>query len=178
MKLENISKPKIVDFLRVCDRKNWVFPRIRYASVRSKPTLLKDIRCRFLERMEGPLLELTPRNRCVRCPLVQYDFQRKAFLFDGQPIDLPKEAKPEFRILKGPVIVNFGNWTAKEAPPSSCEAPASPSQTPRTRSPSGSSDQNPPSDCYLHTPKPTLFDHPSLGTKNTTENLDFSVPSC
>lgn len=177
MKLENISKPRIVDFLRVCDRKNWVFPRIRYASVRSKPTLLKDIRCHFRERTEGDLLELQPLNHCVRCPLVQYDFGRKVFLFDGQPIDLPRAAKPEFRILKGPVTVNFGSWTLQEAPPSSCAVPASPSQTPHTRSASGSSDQSPRSGCYSRIPKPVLFDRPSLGTKSRADNQDSCEPS-
>ena len=125
MKLENISKPKIVDFLRVCDRKNWVFPRIRYASVRSKPTLLKDIREHFEEK-PGDLLELVPLRNHLRVPRIQYDFSRKLFLFDGAPIDLPKAGKVEFRIVPGPVTVNFGLWTPKLTPPSNCEEVALP----------------------------------------------------
>ena len=120
MKLENISKPKIVDFLRVCDRKNWVFPRIRYASVRSKPTLLKDIRDHFQEK-QGDLLELVPLRNHLRVPRIQYDFGKKVFLFDGAPIDLPKAGKVEFQIVPGPVTVNFGLWTPKSTPPSNCE---------------------------------------------------------
>ena len=148
MDLEHISKPKIVDFLRVCDRKNWVYPRIRYASVRSKPTLLADIRRHFREepRPEGRMA-LVPLGSLVRCPDIQYDFESKAFLFDGEPIDLPKAAKVEFRIVRGPVVVRFGTWTAPEAPPASCGAPASPSRTPHTRSGPGSSAQSPRSDC-------------------------------
>ena len=41
--MERISKPHIVDLLRVFDRKRWIQPRIRYASVRSKPELIKDL---------------------------------------------------------------------------------------------------------------------------------------
>ncbi len=126
MKLENISKPKIVDFLRVCDRKNWVFPRIRYASVRSKPTLLRDIRDHFEETQAGPLLELIPTRSYMRVPRVQYCFDRKVFLFDGVTIDLPTAGKPEFRILKGPITVHFGLWSPKATQLSNCEAPVAP----------------------------------------------------
>ncbi len=178
MKLENISKPKIVDFLRVCDRKNWIFPRIRYASVRSKPTLLSDIRRHFQERMVGPLLELVPQSRCVRCPLVQYDFDAKTFLFDGSPIDLPRAAKVEFRIVKGPVTVSFGNWSAPTVRPSNCGAPVALSQTPRTRSASGSSNRSPQSDCSTRTPTKVFSCHHSLGTRSRASNPDYAEPVC
>ena len=39
--MERISKPQIVDLLRVFDLRRLVQPRIRYASVRSKPELIK-----------------------------------------------------------------------------------------------------------------------------------------
>ena len=119
--LENICKPQIVDFLRVCDRRRWVFPRIKYASVRSKPTLLSDIRRHFREESLGPtrLLLVPERPIPVR---IEYDFPSKEFLFDGQPIDLPVYAKPTFRILRGPVTVHFGSWTRPDAPPASSVA--------------------------------------------------------
>ena len=177
MRLENISKPKIVDFLRVCDRKNWVYPRIRYASVRSKPTLLKDIRAHFEERQGDREVELIPFRDIARLPRIQYDFDKKAFLFDGQTIDLPKVGKVEFQILKGPIVVDFGRWTPSPAPPSSCEAPVCPSQTPRTRSSSDSSDQNLPSCCYSRTPSSTPFGPLSLGTRSRADNPDFFEPS-
>ena len=126
MDLEHISKPKIVDFLRVCDRKNWVYPRIRYASVRSKPTLLSDIRRHFREEHREGRMALVPLSARVRCPDIQYDFESKCFLFDGEPIDLPKAGKVEFRMIKGPVTVRFGRWTPSEVVPSSCEAPVAP----------------------------------------------------
>ena len=174
VKLENISKPKIVDLLRVCDRNNWVFPRIRYASVRSKPTLLADIRSHFEEIQGERSLELVPRNRCVRCPRIQYELEKKSFLFDGAPIDLPKAAKVQFRIVKGPVIVNFGTWTAKEAQPSNCAKPVDPFQKPRTRSLSDSSDQNPPSDCSTRTPSSIPCDLQSLGTRSRADSQETS----
>ena len=178
MRLENISKPKIVDFLRVCDRKGWVYPRIRYASVRSKPTLLKDIRCHFQEFPLGGRLELRALRERVRLPRIEYDFERKAFLFDGVTIDLPKAGKVEFRIERGPVTVRFGLWTPLRVQPSSCEAPAGPSQTPRTRSASDSSDRSQPSDCCSRTPRPTPFDRPSLGTRSRAGSPDSAEPSC
>ena len=45
--MQDISKPRIVDFLRTCDKLNWVHPRIRFASVRSKPELIEDIEMNF-----------------------------------------------------------------------------------------------------------------------------------
>jgi len=41
--MQRISKPHIVDLLRIFDRRRWFVPRIRYASVRSKPELIKDL---------------------------------------------------------------------------------------------------------------------------------------
>ena len=178
MRLENISKPKIVDFLRVCDRKNWVYPRIRYASVRSKPTLLKDIRDHFAEIQGDREVELVPLRDAGRLPRIQYDFDRKKFLFDGETIDLPKVGKVEFHIVQGPIVVDFGRWTPSPAPPSSCEAPAGPFQKPRTRSSSNSSDQSPRSCCYSRTPTPAPSGPPSSGTKSRADNPDFVEPSC
>ena len=38
-----ICKPHIVDLLRIFDKRRMVTPRIRYASVRSKPELIADL---------------------------------------------------------------------------------------------------------------------------------------
>ena len=38
-----LTKPSLVDLLRMCDRNRWCTPRIRYASIRSKPELCKDL---------------------------------------------------------------------------------------------------------------------------------------
>ena len=121
--LDNICKPQIVDFLRVCDRRRWVFPRIKYASVRSKPVRLEAIRRHFREE-PGETLALIP-HRPVPVK-IEYSFERKEFLFDGSPIHLPTYCRPKFRFLPGPVTVRFGKWTPR-SPPASCEAPACPS---------------------------------------------------
>ena len=51
--MNKISKPHIVDFLRLADQKKWFSPRIRYASVRSKPELIADLRHRFRDHLEN-----------------------------------------------------------------------------------------------------------------------------
>ena len=45
--MNQISKPHIVDLLRIFDKNRMISPRIRYASVRSKPELLKDLAHHF-----------------------------------------------------------------------------------------------------------------------------------
>ena len=47
--MDQISKPHIVSFLRMVDRHKWIRPRIRFASVRSKPELITDIKRAFWE---------------------------------------------------------------------------------------------------------------------------------
>ena len=46
--LHKISKPHLVDLLRMSDHNRWLQPRIRYASVRSKPELIRDLEDHFL----------------------------------------------------------------------------------------------------------------------------------
>ena len=83
--MQKISKPDLVDFLRISDHRRWLFPRIRYASIRSKPELLLDLRKHFAEKLGKNVLEFLPRNPKVRArlPQIQYDFRAKTFLFDG-----------------------------------------------------------------------------------------------
>ena len=127
-RLESICKPQIVDFLRVLDRKRWVFPRIKYASVRSKPLLLKDIRRHFLEKPRPPdRIQLVPKNGGRSIPEILYDFPSKTFLFGGQTIDLPTHAKPVFSIRQGPVMVHFQSHGETVIVPSSCAVPVPPS---------------------------------------------------
>ena len=45
--MNQISKPHIVDLIRIFDKNRYINPRIRYASVRSKPELLNDLRMHF-----------------------------------------------------------------------------------------------------------------------------------
>ena len=64
--MQRISKPDLVAFLRIRDHRRWLCPRIRYASIRSKPELLADLRRFFLVRQRGSLLELTPLSALLR----------------------------------------------------------------------------------------------------------------
>ena len=75
--MEDISKPRIVDFLRTCDKHNWVFPRIRFASVRSKPELIEDIDYNFKVTREGSFISIVPRRLARRIPAIQYDLDEK-----------------------------------------------------------------------------------------------------
>ena len=107
--MERICKPHIVDLLRISDQRRWLWPRIRYASIRSKPTLLEDLRLHFREKVAGSILELFPRNRRLKLPRIQYDYRKKRFLFDGKPIDVPKVSRKQvlFAISSGPVTLTF-----------------------------------------------------------------------
>jgi len=109
--MENISKPELVDFLRISDRKRWCFPRIRYASIRSKPMLLQDMRRHFRERWAGKqLLSLVPRNSLLtHVPRIEYNFAKKTFLFDGRHIDVPRASREplKFSVSREPVTLVF-----------------------------------------------------------------------
>ena len=81
--MNRISKPRIVDFLRLCDRNKWVHPRIRFASVRSKPELIDDIHHNFDVTVDKHLVTITPRSSCRRVPVIQYDLEARKYLVDG-----------------------------------------------------------------------------------------------
>ena len=109
-KMNRISKPDLVDLLRISDRRRWIHPRIRYASIRSKPELLKDLRRHFREVVPAGrphILQFLHELRNV--PEIEYDLAKKYFLFDGTRVDAPKTSreKPKFAIRKGPVTMTF-----------------------------------------------------------------------
>ena len=56
--MQRISKPHLVDLLRFFDKKRIFSPRIRYASVRSKPELIKDLKKYFFTYERGDVLNL------------------------------------------------------------------------------------------------------------------------
>ena len=108
--MQRISKPDLVDFLRISDHHRWLFPRIRYASIRSKPELLLDLRKHFAEKQRKNVLEFLPRNPRVRArlPRIQYDFGKKAFLFDGLHVDVPTKSREKVKVtFSGPVTMTF-----------------------------------------------------------------------
>ena len=107
--MDRICKPHIVDLLRISDQRRWLWPRIRYASIRSKPTLLEDLRLHFREKVVAGILELFPRNPRLKLPRIQYHYRTKRFLFDGKPIDVPKVSRGRilFAISSKPVTLTF-----------------------------------------------------------------------
>ena len=116
--MEQISKPHIVSFLRMVDRHKWLRPRIRFASVRSKPELIADI-CRAfrLVWVTPHLLHLDPQVRSYRGPRVEYDLLGRRYLLDGQPRDFPRESRclPQFQIARGPFRLDFAEYRLDSA---------------------------------------------------------------
>ena len=106
--LNKISKPHIVDLLRVFDKRKTITPRIRYASVRSKPELIGDILRPFTCTEKADVILFEP-NVPLDAPLIEYNLSTRAYIFNGETVDVPKESReqPKFRILYGPFLVNF-----------------------------------------------------------------------
>ena len=97
--LNKISKPHLVDFLRMSDHKRWLMPRIRYASVRSKPELIQDLQGHFRVELKGQRLLFEPL-RARNLPAIFYCLKRRKYHLDGSPVDIPRMSrqKPVFSI--------------------------------------------------------------------------------
>ncbi len=110
MHLNRISKPLLVDLLRMFHQRKYFIPHIRFASVRSKPELCKDLNNYFDTRLDGQIIHFLPR-RTVRpsVPQIDFDLKQKAFLFDSRPIEIPVLSRqtPQFSISHGPVTLRF-----------------------------------------------------------------------
>ena len=99
--MEKISKPNLVDLLRLSDRERWFCPRIRFASVRSKPCLIADLRVLYKDVRKGArILFLPHRVLPDHVPDIQYDVSRRTFLLNGKVMDVPRisREKPVFSI--------------------------------------------------------------------------------
>jgi len=107
--MQRISKPHLVDLLRIFDRNRWIRPRIRYASVRSKPELITDLRQHFRVREVDARLIFVPKRPLAGVPKIEYDLSRRRYVLDGVPCDVPKESrkKPVFSISHVPVTLDF-----------------------------------------------------------------------
>ncbi len=107
---QKISKPHLVDLLRLSDRNRWLFPRIRYASVRSKPELITDLMVHFRLLQVRQRLVFLPKQHTRSCiPQIEYDLALKKFLVEGIPQDIPKlsRSRPRFSISNLPVTLTF-----------------------------------------------------------------------
>ena len=99
--MEKISKPNLVDLLRLSDRERWFVPRIRFASVRSKPCLIADLRALYKDVRRGERILFLPRHLLHdHVPDIVYDVKLRTFLLDGKVMDVPRisREKPVFSI--------------------------------------------------------------------------------
>ena len=111
--MERISKPHLVDLLRIFDRRRWFVPRIRYASVRSKPELIKDIKKYFYTYEREGMLHFKKRAGITpSIPQIAYRFGTREYLFDGKPYDVPLESRRKvvFSIVRAPITLNFDEF--------------------------------------------------------------------
>ena len=110
MAVQRISKPAIVNFLRLCDRKRWCQPRIRYASIRSKAELCSDLIEYFEFTMKDKVITIRPHKKIRGFPEIQYDLKRRSFLVDGHVHNFAKVSrqKPTFRLERRTVTLEFG----------------------------------------------------------------------
>ena len=177
--MEKISKPHIVEFLRMCDRKHWLHPRIRYASIRSKPQLLADLKKHYRVRRKGKLLLFLPILPLPVVPKIVYDFEKKQFLYDGKPTSLPIRGQEttHFHVVQGPVTLT---WPRLGGSPREAEADSSTqtnagsferSRTPDTDSPLGCSSPSLPSRSSARIPNSEPSGPPAWGTRTPTESL-------
>ena len=154
--MEQISKPHIVDLLRIFDKNKWIRPRIRYASVRSKPELISDLERHFEILQRGDILLFHPRrvSNWSSIPRIEYDLALKQYRLDGIHVNVPLESRtpPVFSISHEPVTLDFacyfgGDPSAPQSPPSTRRASVSSEVSPElgTRSLSGELVQTAPS---------------------------------
>jgi len=123
--MNQISKPHIVDLLRIFDKKRYINPRIRYASVRSKPELLNDLKLHFTIRvfdLKGKkkterIIYFDPVIPIHRLPRIHYSVLQKKFFFDDLAVDVPAESRqrPSFQIRKEKITLYFDLPPDREA---------------------------------------------------------------
>ena len=103
--MNSISKPHLVDLLRIFDKQRMFTPRIRYASVRSKPELLQDLAIHFTAIKKNDIIQFEPVRVIPGLPAIQYHLKRKKFYFDSQSVDVPTESRkrPLFQVVQGPI---------------------------------------------------------------------------
>ena len=109
--MERISKPHLVDLLRIFDKRRWIHPRILYASVRSKPELIADFKKFFFTYTKEDVVYFKVRGgySLSHIPAISYNCRKRQYLFDALPYDVPGESrrKPVFSISHIPVTMIF-----------------------------------------------------------------------
>lgn len=136
--MNHISKPHLVDLLRIFDKRKYFVPRIRYASVRSKPELLKDLHNHFTAEVTDTEVIFTSKLTVpVSVPAIRYDLKERKFYFDEVEVDVPTHSRliPMFEISHVPTTLHFYfaepvDLEAQEDPLSKCTTAASLSESP------------------------------------------------
>ena len=100
-----ISKPLIVDLLRTFDKNKWISPKIRYASVRSKNDLIKDLNRHFSFEKSKHTITFLPKAEKPRHPRIQFDLETRLYSFDGRALDVPEESR-----AVAPFLFRYGNF--------------------------------------------------------------------
>ena len=105
-----LTKPSLVDLLRMCDRNRWCNPRIRYASIRSKPELCKDLLMHFEFQEVDEYIIIRPRRRIINFPELKYHSRSRRFWKNGKPFDAARVSrqKPQFRLERKKTTLHFG----------------------------------------------------------------------
>ena len=122
--VSKLTKPSLVDLLRLCDKNRWCQPRIRYASIRSKPDLCHDLLKFFRFTEDDEFIHITPLRRIVNFPDLKYHLKSRRFWKNGLEFDaaVVSREKPVFRFERKKVTLVFcpvasapGNGTAAAA---------------------------------------------------------------
>ena len=104
--MERISKPHIVDLLRIFDRRRWFIPRIRYASVRSKPELIKDLKKYFFTSYVDKFQYDRKMTRFHLAIITRLRNSNKVWWFPASPVNLVTRLRPSKQSLV--VFCQFG----------------------------------------------------------------------
>ena len=142
----HISKPHIVDLLRTFDKHKWIRPRIRYASVRSKPELIADLKRHFVVLRNGDILLFQPKHvsRWSSIPTIEYDLSQKQYRLNGGYVNVPQQSRtpPVFSISHEPVTLDFSEYFVHSRASEKIEDPSVPQSPPSRRRASVSSEES------------------------------------
>ena len=112
--VQKLTKPSLVDMLRMCDKNRWCCPRIRYASIRSKPDLCADLLKFFTFDTEGDFIQIRSLRELVNFPDLKYHLKSRRFWRNGEAFDAAtvSRERPTFRFEKKRVTLHFGQIRA------------------------------------------------------------------
>ena len=107
--MEEICKPHLVDLLRTFDKNRWFTPRIRFASIRSKNELIRDLLVLFQPVKLRKIIRFVAKHTNSLVPQIEYDLEGRRYRLDGKVLDIPRlsREKPKFEICRVPYTMSF-----------------------------------------------------------------------